>query len=109
MRSKSRTKRTKSTPKQKRKSDLASTNKPADAVQSPDGKSLPTEGAVKITDLVSNRKTRPPIVGVFPFALSTFWGLVKAGRLPKPIHPFGPRMPCYDVKVIRKLLEGGDK
>lgn len=65
---------------------------------------LPETGYVRLSQIIGNRKARPPVPAVYPVSKSTWWAGVKAGRFPKPVK-LGPRVTAWRVEDVRALLE----
>jgi predicted DNA-binding transcriptional regulator AlpA len=66
---------------------------------------LPTTGFVRLTQIIGNPKSDPPIPAIIPVSKSTWWAGVKSGRYPKPIKSLGPRITAWKVEDIRTLIE----
>jgi prophage regulatory protein len=64
---------------------------------------LPETGFVRISHIVGNPKTNPPIPAIIPVSKSTWWAGVKSGRFPKPVK-LGPRTTAWRVEDIRNLI-----
>lgn len=93
----------------------------------PSAPQLPEQGYVRLAQLISQRpvseaeakknrkrgkgpkRAREGTRGILPARRSTLWDWVKRGRIPPPQYPFGPRIPCWSVDVIRSLLNQSDK
>jgi prophage regulatory protein len=67
---------------------------------------LPDSGYLRLSQIIGNRNTTPPIPPVIPVSKSTWWAGVKAGRFPKPTK-LGPRITAWRVTDIRALIEKG--
>jgi prophage regulatory protein len=67
---------------------------------------LPDSGYLRLSQIIGNRNTTPPIPPVIPVSKSTWWAGVKAGRFPKPTK-LGPRITAWRVADIRALIEKG--
>jgi len=50
------------------------------------------------------RRAREGVPGILPARRSTLWDWIKRGRIPAPVYPFGKRIPCWPVEVVRSLL-----
>ena len=50
---------------------------------------LPETGYLRVTQIVGDRRAKPPIPAIIPIGKSTWWAGVKKGRFPKPIK-LGP-------------------
>src|SRR5690348_880653 len=66
---------------------------------------LPSEGYVRLYQIIGDRRTSPPTPPVIPVGKSTWWAGTHTGRFPAPDYPFGPRIPCWRVEKIRALIE----
>lgn len=64
---------------------------------------LPETGFVRLSHIVGNAKTNPPIPAIIPVSKSTWWAGVKSGRFPKPVK-LGPRTTAWRVEDIRNLI-----
>ncbi len=66
--------------------------------------SLPKSGFVRLSHIIGNPKSDPPIPALIPISKSTWWAGVKDGRFPKPVK-LGPRITVWRVEEIRELIE----
>ncbi len=66
--------------------------------------SLPETGFVRLSQIIGNPKSDPPIPAIIPVSKSTWWVGVKNGRFPKPIK-LGPRTTVWRVEDIRDLIK----
>jgi prophage regulatory protein len=66
---------------------------------------MPATGFVRLTQIIGNPKSDPPIPAIIPVSKSTWWAGVKSGRYPKPIKSLGPRITAWKVEDIRTLIE----
>jgi len=66
---------------------------------------LPSTGYIRLKELLGNRKAVPPVPPIIPISKSSLWAKVKDGSFPAPVKPFGPRITCWLVSDIRKLIE----
>jgi predicted DNA-binding transcriptional regulator AlpA len=64
---------------------------------------LPETGFVRLSNIIGDSKTDPPIPAIIPVSKSTWWAGVKSGRFPKPIK-LGPRITAWRVEDIRSLI-----
>lgn len=69
---------------------------------------LPETGFVRLSHIIGNSKTNPPIPAIIPVSKSTWWAGVKSGRFPKPIK-LGPRITAWRVEDIRNLISGSQE
>ena len=68
--------------------------------------SLPETGYVRLSQILGNPKTDPPIPPIIPISKSSWWAGVKTGRFPAPTK-LGPRTTVWTVQSIRDLCEQG--
>ena len=66
---------------------------------------MPATGFVRLTQIIGNPKSDPPIPAIIPVSKSTWWAGVKSGRYPKPIKALGPRITAWKAEDIRTLIE----
>jgi hypothetical protein len=66
---------------------------------------LPNEGFVSAQD-ICRRRGAP---GIVPWGVTSWKGLVKAGKAPAPEYPFGAHMPLWRVAEIRLYLREPSK
>lgn len=64
---------------------------------------LPTEGFVRLKDILGNPKANPPILGIIPISKTSWFEGVRAGKFPKPCK-FGVKTSLYRVEDIRNLI-----
>lgn len=67
--------------------------------------SLPDTGFLRLTQIIGNAKTNPPIPPIIPVSKSTWWAGVKSGRYPKSIK-LSDRVTVWKVEDIRALIAG---
>ncbi|KTC93831.1 MULTISPECIES: helix-turn-helix transcriptional regulator [Legionella] len=67
---------------------------------------LPDAGYLRLTQIIGNKKSKPPLPPIIPVGKSTWWEGVRSGRCPKPVK-LGPRITAWRVEDIRKLIETG--
>lgn len=77
---------------------------PAPIPSAPVASGLPTEGYVRIWDIIGRKATkgRSAIPGMIPVSRATWYSGVKSGRFPKPIKHNGIAM--WRVEDIRALV-----
>jgi prophage regulatory protein len=69
---------------------------------------LPETGYLRLSQIIGNTRSNPPVPAVFPVGKSTWWSGVRPGRFPKPVK-LGPRITAWRVEDIRALIaRGGD-
>jgi hypothetical protein len=66
---------------------------------------LPTEGLLRLSQIIGNPNVEPPIPAIIPVSKSSWWEGVKKGRYPQPIK-LGPRTTAWRVEDIRNLISG---
>ena len=66
--------------------------------------SLPETGYLRLSQILGNKRSRPPVPALIPVGKSTWWNGVRSGRFPRPIK-LGPRMTAWRVEDIRALIE----
>jgi len=64
---------------------------------------LPEAGYVRLSQIIGNRRAKPPIPAIIPISKSTWWEGVRTGRFPKPVK-LGVRITVWRVEDIRALL-----
>lgn len=67
---------------------------------------FPDTGFVRLKQIIGNKKQGIP--ATIPVSASTWWGGVKSGRYPQPVK-LSPKVTCWKVEDIRKLIAGGDE
>ena len=65
---------------------------------------LPETGFLRLSQIVGNRKTIPPIPALIPISKSTWWLGVKSGRFPKSVKIGNGRGTFWKVEDIRTLI-----
>ena len=65
---------------------------------------LPETGFLRLSQIIGNRKARPPIPAVIPVSKSTWWAGVADGRYPQPVRTLGRRITAWPVESIRALI-----
>ena len=66
---------------------------------------LPEIGYLRLSQIIGNKKAKPPIPAVIPVSKSTWWAGVKSGRYPQPVRTLGLRITAWRVEDIRALIE----
>jgi prophage regulatory protein len=66
---------------------------------------LPETGYLRLSQIVGNPKADPPVPAIIPVSRATLYNMIKDGRFPAPVHPFGPKISCWPVESIRALFE----
>jgi predicted DNA-binding transcriptional regulator AlpA len=64
---------------------------------------LPATGYVRISQILGNRRAKPPVPAIIPVSKSTWWQGVKSGRFPQPVK-IGPRITAWRVEDILELI-----
>jgi predicted DNA-binding transcriptional regulator AlpA len=65
---------------------------------------LPETGFLRISQIVGNRKAKPPITPLFPVSRTTWWTGVKNGRYPAPVR-LSEGVTVWRAEDIRKLID----
>ncbi len=65
---------------------------------------FPEFGFVRLSQIIGNPKSDPPLPAVIPVSKSTWWQGVKDGRLPKPTK-LGPSITVWRAEDIRNLIQ----
>jgi prophage regulatory protein len=65
---------------------------------------LPETGYLRLSQIIGNPKTEPPIPAIIPVSKSTWWAGVKSGRFPQPVRTLGMRITAWRVEDIRVLI-----
>lgn len=68
---------------------------------------LPSEGLLRLDQILGNPKANPPIPAIIPVGKSTWYAGQKVGRFPTPVTHLGKRTRAYRVEDIRSLIENG--
>ena len=66
---------------------------------------LPETGYVRLSQIIGDHKSDPPIPAIFPVSRSTWWAGVKSGRYPQPVK-LSMRCTAWRVSDIRALING---
>ncbi|MCO4794288.1 MAG: AlpA family phage regulatory protein [Bacteriovoracaceae bacterium] len=64
---------------------------------------LPTDGYLRLYQIIGDRTTNPPIPPIIPVSRSTWWAGVKSGKFPLPIK-IGLRITAWRVEDIQNLI-----
>ncbi|MHB8810989.1 MAG: helix-turn-helix transcriptional regulator [Desulfobulbaceae bacterium] len=64
---------------------------------------LPETGFLRLSSIIGDPKSDPPIPAIIPVSRSTWLAGVKSGRFPKPLK-LGPRITVWRVEDIRNLI-----
>ena len=65
---------------------------------------LPETGFLRLSQIIGNSKSQPPLPPIIPVKKTCWWVGVKTGRFPKPVK-LGPRVTAWRVEDIRNLIE----
>jgi prophage regulatory protein len=68
---------------------------------------LPETGYLRLSQILGNQKSIPPIPAIIPVSKSTWWEGVKSGRFPAPVRTLGTRITAWRVEDIRMLIKNG--
>jgi hypothetical protein len=66
---------------------------------------LPESGYLRLSQIIGDRRAKPPIPPIIPVSKSTWWAGVKSGRYPQPVRTLGARITAWRVEDIRALIE----
>jgi predicted DNA-binding transcriptional regulator AlpA len=66
--------------------------------------SFPKTGFVRLSQIIGNSKSKPPIPALIPVGRSTWWQWVKMGKAPAPIK-LGPRTTAWRAEHILAFAE----
>ncbi len=66
---------------------------------------LQESGYLRLSQIIGDSKSEPPISPIIPVSKSTWWAGVKSGRYPAPVK-LGPRITAWRVVDIRALIDG---
>lgn len=64
---------------------------------------LPATGFLRLSQIVGNPKTNPPILPIIPISKSALWDKVKTGQFPKPVK-LGLRVTAWRVEDLRQWI-----
>lgn len=64
---------------------------------------LPETGFLRLSQIIGNPKTTPPIPAIIPVKKSTWWAGVKNGRFPQPIK-LSKGVTVWRVEDIRDYI-----
>jgi prophage regulatory protein len=67
---------------------------------------LPESGYLRLTQILGDKKSNPPILPIIPIGKSSWWAGVKSGRYPQPVK-LGPSTTAWRIEDIRHLIENG--
>ncbi len=65
---------------------------------------LPTDGYLRLYQIIGDRSANPPIPPIIPVGRSTWWAGVKSGKFPLPIK-IGIRITAWRVEDIQNLID----
>ncbi|MDP6263816.1 MAG: hypothetical protein QGI68_20650 [Pseudomonadales bacterium] len=66
---------------------------------------LPETGYVRLSQIIGNKKAKPPIPPIIPVGKSTWWSGVASGRYPQPVRTISERITAWRVEDIRSLIK----
>ena len=64
---------------------------------------LPATGFLRISQIVGNPKSNPPIPPLIPICSASWWNGVRSGKYPKAVK-IGPHTTAWRVEDIRELI-----
>jgi len=65
---------------------------------------LPQTGYLRLSQIIGNKKSDPPIPAIIPVCASTWWNKVKAKEWPSPVK-LSANVTAWRVEDIRELIE----
>ncbi len=65
---------------------------------------LPETGYIRLSQIIGNKKSNPPIPAIFPVCASSWWVGVKSGKYPTPVK-LSKNCTAWKVSDIRALIE----
>ncbi len=65
---------------------------------------LPQTGYLRLSQIIGNKKSDPPIPAIIPVCSSTFWNKVKSKEWPAPVK-LSANVTAWRVEDIRELIE----
>ena len=66
---------------------------------------LPETGYVRLSQIIGNKKAKPPLPPIIPVGKSTWWSGVASGRYPQPVRTISERITAWRVEDIRSLIK----
>lgn len=64
---------------------------------------LPSTGYLRLSQIIGNTRSKPPIPAVFPVCSSTWWAGIKKGIYPAPVK-LSANVTAWKVEDIRELI-----
>lgn len=65
---------------------------------------LPSNGFLRLSQILGDKKANPPIPPIIPVSKSTWWAGIKNGRYPESVK-LSERCTAWRVEDIRALIE----
>lgn len=65
---------------------------------------LPATGFLRLSQIIGDKKSNPPIPPLVPISKSSWWSGVKAKKYPQPLR-LSPRVTVWRVEDIVKFLQ----
>jgi predicted DNA-binding transcriptional regulator AlpA len=65
---------------------------------------FPETGYLRLSQIVGNKKAKPPITAIIPVCASTWWSGVKSGRYPAAVK-LSKNCTAWRAQDIRLLME----
>lgn len=65
---------------------------------------IPSDGFLRLSQILGDKKAKPPVPPIIPVSKSSWWAGVKSGRYPAPVK-LGARTTAWRVEDIRILIE----
>ena len=65
---------------------------------------LPVTGFLRLSQIIGNRQSKPPIPAILPISRSQWWAGVKSGLYPRSLK-LGPRTTVWRVEDILTFIK----
>ena len=65
---------------------------------------LPSDGYLRLSQIIGRPKANPPIPGIIPVSASTWWAGVKSGKFPTPVK-LSANVTAWKISDIRALMD----
>ena len=65
---------------------------------------IPETGYLRLSQIVGNKKAKPPITAIIPVCSSTWWAGVKSGKYPAAVK-LSKNCTAWRARDIRLLME----
>lgn len=67
---------------------------------------FPENGFLRLTQILGDPKSEPPVAAIIPVSKTTWWEGVKSGRFPKPVKLGRGRATFWRVSDIQAVIDG---